>query len=111
MSLVCPGAVATPIFRTLEPASLAQAVRRAAPAARTYPLLHTPKDLENEVAIERLADTTAVTSAAIEDAIYSAQPQARYLVANILGAPAWVLAGLAHVLPTRLMDLVMLQKG
>lgn len=111
VSIVAPGAVSTPIFRTLEPASLREARRRGSPATAVYPHLHTAKDEENEVSIEQLADSTAVTSAAIAHAVYAPQPQARYLVANILGAPAWLLAGLAHVLPTRLMDIVMLQKG
>jgi NAD(P)-dependent dehydrogenase (short-subunit alcohol dehydrogenase family) len=110
VSLVCPGAVATPIFRTLEPASLASAVRAASPASAVYPHLHTPADLANEIKIEDMADTPGVTSAAIAHALLSPQPQVRYYVANILGAPAWLLAGLARVLPARLMDRVMLLK-
>ena len=111
VSLVCPGAVATPIFRSLEGASLASAVRARAPAAAVYPHLHTPVDLENELKIEALADAPGVTSAAIAHALTAPQPQVRYYVANILGAPAWLLAGLARVLPARLMDQVMLLKG
>ena len=110
VSLVCPGAVATPIFRTLEPASLAAAVRARAPAVAVYPHLHTPRDVENEVKIEALADAPGVTSAAIAHALLDPQPRARYYVANILGAPAWLLARLAGLLPTRLMDRVMLLK-
>ena len=110
VSLVAPGAVATPIFRTLEPASLEQATRQGTPASKVYPQFHTPRDLANEVSIERLADSTLVTSQALEHALFEPRPLPRYYVANILGAPAWVLAGLAHYLPVRLMDVVMLQK-
>ena len=67
--------------------------------------------MANERRIEELADAPGVTSAAIAHALLAPQPQARYYVANILGAPAWLLAGLARVLPTRLMDRVMLLKG
>jgi NAD(P)-dependent dehydrogenase (short-subunit alcohol dehydrogenase family) len=111
VSVVAPGAVTTPIFRTLEPASLKAARHRGDPATAVYPQFYTNKDLDNELNIEALADSPSVTSAAIEHALFSPQPQTRYFVANILGAPAWLLAGLAHLLPTRLMDTVMLQKG
>lgn len=111
VSIVAPGAVATPIFRTLESASLASSVARQLPAVAVYPHLYTPKDIENEVKIEQMADAPSVTTAAIDHALFAQHPRTRYFCANILGAPAWLLALLAKVLPTRLMDIVMLQKG
>jgi len=129
VSIVQPGAVTTPIFATLKNASIAAslaAAAAAAPAAPTepaepaasgssaavaaYPHLYTAQDAANEALLEQRADDTRCTSAAIEHAVTSARPRTRYLVANILGAPAWLLAGLVRALPDRLADALLSQK-
>jgi len=124
VSIVQPGAVTTPIFATLKNASIAAslAAASAAPAASAgpahgssaavaaYPHLYTAQDAANEALLEQRADDTRCTSAAIEHAVTSARPRTRYLVANILGAPAWLLAGLVRALPDRLSDALLSQK-
>lgn len=113
VSIVQPGAVRTPIFATLRNASIAAAAElgpAGSPAVRAYPHLYTAADVANEVAIEQRAASTLCTSEAIEHAVTAARPRTRYLVANIMGAPAWLLAGLVRALPDRLADLVLSQK-
>jgi len=127
VSIVQPGAVTTPIFATLKNASIAASLAAAsaasaAPAASAgpargssaavaaYPHLYTAQDAANEALLEQRADDTRCTSAAIEHAVTSARPRTRYLVANILGAPAWLLAGLVRALPDRLSDALLSQK-
>ncbi len=111
VSVVRPGAVLTPIFATLVPASIAAARKGATEAARTYTHLHTPKDEANELKLEELAAQTRVTDDAITHALTSPRPKTRYTVANILGVPSGVLTALAWLLPDRMMDFVMTQKG
>jgi NAD(P)-dependent dehydrogenase (short-subunit alcohol dehydrogenase family) len=111
ISVVRPGAVLTPIFATLTNASIAAAVRDSTPAARTYPHLHLPADLANEVRIEALAASTQVTDEAIVDALLSRRPKTRYTVANICGVPSIVLQTLAALLPDRMLDYVLSMKG
>jgi NAD(P)-dependent dehydrogenase (short-subunit alcohol dehydrogenase family) len=113
VSIVQPGAVRTPIFATLRNASLAAAAAlgpAGSAAVAAYPHLHTAADVANEVTIELRADSTACTSEAVEHAVTSARPRTRYLVANIMGAPAWLLAGVVRALPDRLGDWVLSQK-
>ena len=131
VSIVQPGAVTTPIFATLKNASIAASLAAAAAAATAsaasaasaepaasgssaavaaYPHLYTAQDAANEALLEQRADDTRCTSAAIEHAVTSARPRTRYLVANILGAPAWLLAGLVRALPDRLADALLSQK-
>ncbi len=60
-----------------------------------------------ERAMERsfeLSDTTQVTNEAIVDAIVSPKPLARYVVANVDGVPAWLMAKVAAHIPVELMD-------
>ena len=111
VSIVRPGAVLTPIFATLTNASIAAAVRDSTPASRVYPHLHLPADLANEIRIETLAASTSVTDDAIVDALLSPRPRTRYTVANICGVPSIVLQTLAALLPDRLLDFVLSQKG
>ena len=54
-----------------------------------------------------MGDTTAVTDAAIVDAITNPRPPARYFVANYGGIPATVLAVITRVLPTYLLDTIL----
>ena len=65
--------------------------------------------VESELEIKALAmaDTTAVTDGAIVDAVVNTRPQARYFVANALGIPAVVMAFIARVLPTYLVDILL----
>lgn len=77
VSVVQPGAVKTPIFDTLRNASIAAAAAAGSPAALAYPHLHTPADLANELRIEALADSDAVTTAAIDHALAAPRPQTR----------------------------------
>ena len=114
VSIVSPGAVTTPIFATLRGASIAAA--RAAGAAgsaavRLYGHLYTAEDAANEQRMEALADSTRCTSEAIEHAVTAPRPRARYLVANIVGAPAWLLALVVRALPDRLADALLLGPG
>ena len=57
---------------------------------------------------EDMGDTTVVTDEAIVDAVVNSRPKARYFVANALGIPAVVLATLARVVPTYLLDWITL---
>ena len=107
VAIVQPGAVATPIFGTLRNASIAAAVAAgpgASAGVRHYPHLYTAADVENEALLEARAADTRCTSEAIEHAVAAPRPRTRYLVANIVGAPAWLLAGLMRALPDRLAD-------
>jgi hypothetical protein len=61
--------------------------------------------------MEALADSTRCTSEAIEHAVTAPRPRARYLVANIVGAPAWLLALVVRALPDRLADALLLGPG
>ena len=107
VSVVRPGAVATPIFATLRDASIAAAVAAGTPAARTYPHLHTAADVRNEELLERLAAGPSSTTAVIRDALRAERPRARYLCANLLGVPVAVFSFLAAVLPDRVLDIVL----
>ena len=107
VSVVRPGAVATPIFSTLRDASIAAAVAARTPAARTYPHLHTAADVRNEELLERLAAGPSSTTAVIRDALRAERPRARYLCANLLGVPVTVFQFLAAVLPDRALDVVL----
>ena len=51
-----------------------------------------------------LADSTEVTSSAILDAITSESPRARYVVANVDGIPAWIIAKILTHLPVEVVD-------
>ena len=107
VAIVQPGAVATPIFGTLRNTSIAAAVAAgpgASAGVRHYPHLYTAADVENEALLEARAADTRCTSEAIEHAVAAPRPRTRYLVANIVGAPAWLLAGLMRALPDRLAD-------
>ena len=53
-----------------------------------------------------LADTTSVTTDAIDDAAFSPRPKARYFVANVDGLPALLSCLVARVLPTYLFDII-----
>ena len=111
VSIVSPGAVATPIFATLRSASIA-AARAAGPegsaAMRVYGHLNTAEDAANERRMEELAASTECTSDAIEHAVTAPRPRSRYLVANIVGAPAWLLTLVVRALPDRLADALLL---
>ncbi len=111
VSVVRPGAVSTPIFASLSNSSIAAAVRKKTLAARTYPHLHLPADIANEVRIEALAASTDVTDEAIVHAITNPRPRTRYTVANICGVPSVVLQTLAYILPDRWLDAVLAMKG
>ena len=52
------------------------------------------------------ADTTAVTSDAILDAIGNKSPRPRYVVANVDGLPAWVMAKMTWHLPVEIVDFI-----
>jgi len=114
VSIVSPGAVSTPIFATLRNASIAATIaagpERSA-AARIYGHLYTGEDAANEQRMESLADSTRCTSDAIEHALTSPRPRTRYLVANIVGAPAWLLTLIVRALPDRLADALLLGPG
>ena len=104
VSIVMPGAVRTPIFATLAPASLAAAVRSGGPAVSAYPHLHTAADVENEALLEARAADPSVTTEAIFHALRNEAPRTRYVVANLIGVPAGVFYYLAWLLPDRAMD-------
>jgi NAD(P)-dependent dehydrogenase (short-subunit alcohol dehydrogenase family) len=110
VSVVLPGAVTTPIFGTLQNASIAAAIERAESKTIVYPHLYTPADAKNEAELARLADSVSVTNDAIEHALTSRYPRTRYLVANIVGAPAAVLARIAWLLPDRVFDALLAAK-
>lgn len=110
VSVVMPGAVKTPIFSTLRNDSISAAVERNEIKARVYPHLHTAADVKNEAELERLADSPSVTNDAIEHALTARYPRTRYLVANIVGAPASVLARIAWLLPDRVFDALLSAK-
>jgi NAD(P)-dependent dehydrogenase (short-subunit alcohol dehydrogenase family) len=107
VSVVRPGAVATPIFATLRDASISAAVAAGSPAAKVYPHLHTAADVRNEELLERLAAGPASTTAVIMDALRAERPRTRYLCANLLGVPVRVFAALAALLPDRALDVVL----
>jgi len=52
------------------------------------------------------ADTTAVTSEAILDAIDNPSPRARYVVANVDGIPLWIMAKLIWHIPVEVLDFI-----
>lgn len=111
VSVIRPGAVLTPIFSSLANSSIAAAVKASTLAARTYPHLHLPADIANEVRIEALAASTEVTDQAIVHALTNPRPRTRYTVANICGVPSFVLQTLAYILPDRWLDAVLAMKG
>eukprot|EP00434_Breviolum_minutum_P006516 symbB.v1.2.005751.t1/scaffold307.1/size232847/16 len=47
-----------------------------------------------------------VTSEAIADAMTNPKPKTRYVVANVKGTPAWMLAFLGWALPDRIKDVI-----
>jgi hypothetical protein len=66
-------------------------------------------ELESSVALaDQHADSPAVVTRAVQHALTAPRPQARYIVANLNGTPAWVLVALLRVLPDRLSDLLMM---
>lgn len=107
VSVVRPGAVATPIFATLRDASISAAVASGSRAAQLYPHLHTAADVRNEELLERFAAGPASTTAVIRDALRAERPRSRYLCANLLGVPVRVFAFLTAVLPDRALDVVL----
>merc|ERR1712176_966186 len=50
------------------------------------------------------SDEPVVTSEAIDHALTARYPRAQYVVANMDGTPAWVLARMVWLLPTLAMD-------
>eukprot|EP00037_Helgoeca_nana_P013762 m.127214 g.127214 ORF g.127214 m.127214 type:complete len:319 (+) comp22215_c0_seq1:37-993(+) len=58
---------------------------------------------------EKLASPPDVTTNAIVDALTSAQPKTRYVVANVGGIPAWIVTWIAYLLPDNIQDILTLK--
>ncbi len=53
------------------------------------------------------ADEPTVTTEVVIAGLFAEKPEARYIVANLDGAPAWLIVRLAQTLPTYLLDLLL----
>ena len=68
---------------------------------KLYGMFETP---ELAKLIVKKADEPVVTSEAVEHALTAHYPKTQYIVANFDGRPAWLLARLVWLLPTRVVD-------
>ena len=64
------------------------------------------KQAEQLARIVSKADDPIVTTEAIETGLTSPKPKDRYIVANVDGAPAWLIVFVGRILPTHLMDII-----
>lgn len=105
VSLLEPGAVQSDFIKSMKSAGRKSAPSPAADAV--YGWLYRSEGLHgvHEKGME-MASPTTVTSDAILHALTSRHPQARYIVGNGMGVPAWVLAYLLPLVPDRMNDLV-----
>ena len=69
-----------------------------------YPELHNDNAAAKRGKTVTRASPPTVTSEAIFDAITSSTPKTRYVVANVSGTPAWIIALLVAYAPDRLAD-------
>lgn len=68
---------------------------------KVYGLFDKP---ENFKAIVEKGDEPVVTSEVVEHALTAQYPKVQYVVANVDGTPAWILARTFWLLPTRMLD-------
>ncbi len=102
VSIIQPGMVQSAIFGTSVPHTAA--LEGSARAREAYPELYTAS--RDKVAQHELATAAhpSCVSDAIEHALSSPQPRARYPVAHGAGLPAWFLSWLFWGLPDRVLD-------
>ncbi len=112
VSLIQPAFVKTTIAATTEAASedLVRDPEVHGRMTSLYSKFHSSANAAKVASILKRADTTEVTSAAIEHALMSQYPQTRYPVANSNGMPSWALTWVVWLLNDRLRDIMIANK-
>jgi NAD(P)-dependent dehydrogenase (short-subunit alcohol dehydrogenase family) len=75
-------------------------------ARQVYSHCVNDKQAEQQAQMVAKGDEPTVTTEAIETALISPKPNDRYIVANVGGAPAWLITKFIRILPTHLMDII-----
>jgi NAD(P)-dependent dehydrogenase (short-subunit alcohol dehydrogenase family) len=78
----------------------------SAEARQVYSHCINDKQAEQLEQMVAKGDEPTVTTEAIETALTSPKPNDRYVVANVDGAPAWLITKFIRILPTHLMDII-----
>ena len=110
VSVVEPAYVKSAIFSKVAEAAQkfdSEHSSESAQSKEVYAHLFTEKKLAAKRKDLTLADEPTVTTRVIEDAIVSATPQTRYVVANVGGVPAAVLNWIVWLVPDRVADVML----
>ncbi len=75
-------------------------------ARQVYSSCMNDKQHDHVLQLIAKGDEPTVTTDAIETALTSPKPNDRYIVANMDGAPAWLMTKFIRILPTHLMDII-----
>jgi NAD(P)-dependent dehydrogenase (short-subunit alcohol dehydrogenase family) len=106
VSVVEPAYVSTEIFeKSALKAEFAKQITAVPSEVKAlYPFFHGETAEAKRIKQIERADPPTVTTAAIHSAISAVSPKTRYVVANVSGMPAWIVAYLVKYLPDRVVD-------
>ena len=79
-------------------------VQETTEQARLYPGVYGSAQAEKADLLMSKASPQNVTTDAIVHFLTNPYPKTRYVVANVMGIPAWVIRGIFYVIPDRLAD-------
>lgn len=108
VSIIEPGAVKTNIQGKIVNGSLRERLKLTEEDLEIYPNVFHRFDDKFNLAMKYSESCEATTTPAIVHALTAQYPNTRYLVANVMGVPAWLLQRLIWLAPDRVQDYVKL---